>query len=154
MQQSRVSFFLMVALCLPVMMACVDIMAVSVALHNIMTTFNVNVVKVQYLLSAYTIGTAALFLLFGRLADKYGRKKLFIIGVTAFGVASLFAAIANSFVLLLFARLIQGISSSIMMTATVAVISHTHDNQVKINMLIRWGGALGFAMAMGPFFGA
>ena len=145
---------LLLALCLPVAIACVDIMALSVAIQTIMQEFRASVAQSQWLISAYTIGTASFLILVGKLADLYGRKKLLLVGVVLFGLASLLAGCATSMLLLIVARFVQGVGSSIMMTTVVSLIVHQFKGDERTHVLSRWTLSLGLGMALGPLVGA
>jgi EmrB/QacA subfamily drug resistance transporter len=145
---------LLIALCLPVAIACVDIMALSVAIQAIMQEFTASIAQSQWLISAYTIGTAAFLILVGKLADLYGRRKLLLVGVALFGLASLFAGCAGSMLFLIVARFLQGVSSSIMMTTVVSIIVHHFKGDERTHVLSRWTLSLGLGMALGPLVGA
>lgn len=146
-------WLVLVALCLPVMVACVDVMAVSVAINDIMTMMNITVVSAQWLLSGYTIGTGAFLIVIGKLADHYGRRKILLAGVSAFGLASLMAASSTQIVTLVAARFLQGVASAAMMTTVIAIITHTFEAKQRSLVITQWATALGLGMAIGPFVG-
>lgn len=112
------SILLLFALCFPVMISCIDIMAITVALNDIMRDTHASIEKTQWLISVYTIGIASFLIIIGRLADKYGRKRLLSYGVILFGVASLICALSSSIHLLIVGRFLQGVASS-MLTSSI-----------------------------------
>lgn len=145
--------FLLLALCLPVAIACVDIMAVSVALNPIMTQFSASISETQWLISAYTIGTASFLILVGKLADLYGRRKLLLWGISLFGLASVMAASAPAMLILILARFLQGVASSMMMTTVVSIIVHRFEHEERTHVLSKWALSLGAGMSLGPLVG-
>lgn len=145
--------FLLIALCLPVAIACLDIMAVSVALNPIMTQFSASISATQWLISAYTIGTASFLILVGKLADLYGRRKLLLCGIFLFGLASVMAATAPAMFILILARFLQGVASSMMMTTVVSIIVHHFEQEERTHVLSKWALSLGVGMSLGPLVG-
>ncbi len=144
---------LLLAICLPVTIACVDLMALSIALNNIMHDFSSTIDKTQWILGAYTIGTAAFLISTGKLADFYGRRKLLVLGVFLFAGSSLVAVFSNSINLLIACRFAQGISSGMMMTTVISIITHSFAPQMRGPMIAKWGFSLGLGLAMGPTVG-
>ena len=140
-------------LCLPVMLACIDVMAVSVALNNILSSFPHSSTELEWLLSSYMIGTAAFLITIGRLADHFGRRRLLLIGVILFGLSSAFAGFSPYFFILIVSRFFQGIASAILMTTVISIITHSYSPEARVRALAIWGLALGVAMALGPLAG-
>jgi len=128
-------------------------MALSVAINDIMQDFAVSMNKAQWLLSGYTIGTAAFLILIGKLADVYGRRKLLLIGIIIFALSSFTAAISNKIDFLLISRFIQGISSAMMMTTVISIITNNFPPEMRSSMIARWGVSLGLGLAIGPLIG-
>jgi EmrB/QacA subfamily drug resistance transporter len=151
--KNTASLMMLLAICLPVMIACVDIMAISVAINNIMLDLDISVGNAQWLIGGYTIGTAAFFIVIGRLADLYGRKKILQLGVVLFGLSSTVAALAFSPMLLIICRCLQGLASAMMMTTVVSIIMHTFPVNVRSKTIAMWGASLGLGMALGPLMG-
>ncbi len=146
-------FGILLGLCLPVMAACVDVMAVSVALHTIMRNLNASMMETQWLLSSYTLGTAAFLIVIGKVADLYGRRKILLWGLLLFGCSSLLAAFSSNIVLLIMSRWLQGVSSAMMMTSALSIITHSFAPEKRGAMVAHWGTGLGLGMAMGPIVG-
>lgn len=157
MMRSAVTTFLsllpLLALCLPVMIACIDIMAISVALSDIMKDTSSSINKTQWILSGYTIGTASFFIVIGRLADIYGRKKILSIGVILFAASSLLSGLSLSINLLIIGRFLQGLASAMMMTTVVSIITHTFPADKRGMAISQWGMFLGIGLAIGPLVG-
>ena len=148
------SILLLFALCFPVMISCIDIMAITVALNDIMRDTHASIEKTQWLISAYTIGIASFLIIIGRLADKYGRKRLLSYGVILFGVASLICALSSSIHLLIVGRFLQGVASSMLMTTALALITNNFPVEKRAMAFGQWGTALGIGLAIGPLVGA
>src|SRR3990167_6188730 len=150
---SRISLTYMLALCLPVTVACVDVMAVSVALSQIMNDLSSTLYATQWLLSGYTIGTAAFLITIGRLADIYGRKQLLIIGICLFAFSSLVAALSLGIYCLMASRFVQGVASSIMMTTVMSIITNEFSPRNRGRVIATYGFFLGLGLASGPAVG-
>src|SRR5437870_4283307 len=140
LQKSHPCFLL--ALCLPMVVACIDVMAVSIAINTIMRDFSASITKAQWLLSAYTIGTAAFLIVIGKLADIYGRRKLYLLGVFIFSLSSLIAAFSGNIDTLIFARFFQGIASAILMMSSIAIITQSFSSLERGPIIAKWGFAL------------
>lgn len=148
------AILLLFALCFPVMIACMDIMAISVALNDIMQDMHSSIEKTQWLISGYTIGIASFLIIIGRLADKYGRKRLLSYGIVLFGVASLICAASSSIHLLIIGRFLQGVASSMLMTTALALITNNFPVEKRAMAFGQWGTALGIGLTIGPLVGA
>lgn len=144
---------LFLALSLPVFTACIDIMAISVALNNIMHGLSTSINTIQWLLSGYTIGTAIFLIIIGKIADIYGRKKILILGNILFLIASLVASFSYSINLLIICRILQGIASAMMITSSISIITHHFAPQERGPIIANWGSILGLGMAIGPLIG-
>lgn len=145
---------LIFAICFPVMISCIDIMAITVALNDIMRDTHSSIENTQWLISGYTIGIAAFLILIGRLADKYGRKKILSYGIVLFGLASLICATSSSIHWLMVGRFLQGVASSMLMTTALALITNNFPVEKRAMAFGQWGMALGIGLAIGPLVGA
>jgi EmrB/QacA subfamily drug resistance transporter len=153
LKYSKNEFGILLALCLPVTIACIDVMAVGVALDKIMIEFSSSLNKTQWLLSGYTIGTATLMITVGKLADIHGRRKLLLWGLFIFGFSSFTSAISNSINLLIISRIAQGLSSAMMMTTVISIITHSFAPDKRAAVISIWGFTCGIGMAIGPLIG-
>src|SRR3954451_3735081 len=111
----------------PLLLACgasflafLDVTITNLAVPDLAGDFDVGVTSLSWVVTLYTILFAALLAPTGRLADAIGRRRLFIAGVTTFTAASLLAAVAPTFGLLLGARGVQGVGAALMMPASLA----------------------------------
>ena len=145
---------LLIAICLPVAISCIDIMALSVALTNIINEMHTNLDKAQWLISGYTVGIASCMIIVGRLADKYGRRRILSYGVILFGIASLVCAFSHDINLLISGRFLQGVASAMMMTTVISLITSNFPVEKRGMVFSQWGTALGLGLAVGPLVGA
>lgn len=144
---------LLLALCLPVMIACIDIMAVSVALNPIMRELHAALGELQWLISAYTLGTASFLIVIGKLADLHGRRRSLLLGIIFFGVSSFIAMLTHSILILIFCRFLQGVASSMMMVTVISIITHHFPKEIRGNIIAKWATSLGIGMSLGPLVG-
>jgi len=150
---ARINFFYMLALCLPVTIACVDVMAVSVAIAPITKNFSSSLQTSQWLLSGYTIGTGAFLITIGRLADLYGRRKILMVGLWMFALASLAASMSLGIYYLIISRFFQGVASAMMMTTVMSIITNEFSPEERGRVISTYGISLGLGLASGPAIG-
>ena len=108
----------------------------------------------QWVLIAYTITFGGFLLLGGRAADLLGRRRMFMIGVAMFTIASLFCGLANSIGVLIAARAVQGVGAAIVSPATLSIITTTFEEGSERNKALGiWGAIGGSGAAAGVLFG-
>lgn len=134
-------------------MAFIDSTVVNVALPSIQATFHATVVDVQWVVESYGLFLGALILVGGSLGDLFGRRKVFVIGVTIFAVASAFCGMASSIHQLISARSIQGIAAALLVPGSLAIISTSFDERSRGRAIGTWSGFTAITMAIGPVFG-
>ncbi|HSA53682.1 MAG TPA: MFS transporter [Yinghuangia sp.] len=126
---------------------------VNVALPTIGRDLDASVAALQWIVNAYTLTLAGLILLGGALGDRYGRRKIFIIGVVWFALASLLCGIAPNVELLIVARALQGIGGALLTPGSLAIIQATFAKDDRARAVGAWSGLGGVATAIGPFLG-
>jgi EmrB/QacA subfamily drug resistance transporter len=129
------------------------ISAVNIAMPTIGKEFSMSAVLLGWVATCFLLSSAALLIPFGRLADIYGRKKIFICGMALFTVSSFLGGIANSAILLIVYRVIQGISGAMTMGTAVAILTSVFPYEergraIGINM-----AAIYLGLSLGPFLG-
>jgi EmrB/QacA subfamily drug resistance transporter len=140
--------------CVAFFMTVLDGTIVTVALPSIKDSLHVSDNTLQWLLIAYTITFGCLLLLGGRAADLFGRRRLFMIGVTVFSVASLVCGLANSIDVLIAARAVQGVGAAIVSPAVLSIITTTFQEGSERNKALGiWGAIGGSGAAAGVLFG-
>ncbi|MDQ7785042.1 MAG: MFS transporter [Desulfomonilaceae bacterium] len=127
--------------------------ATNVALPGIQAQFNMDAVLLAWVATSYLLSTAVFILPFGKAADIYGRKKMYVWGMAVFTAATLFAALAASSYQLLFARVLQGAGSAMIFSTSMAILTSVFPPTER-------GKAIGITVAMvyiglsaGPFLG-
>src|SRR3954447_2350498 len=134
-------------------MLLLDITIVNVALPAIERALDASFSDLQWVIDAYALALATCVLTAGSLADLYGRKRLFIIGVILFTIASAACGLANDALFLIIARGVQGIGGAIMFATALALISQVFHGRERGTAFGIWGATIGAAVAIGPLAG-
>jgi EmrB/QacA subfamily drug resistance transporter len=135
-------------------MTVLDVAIVNVAIPSIETDLNVTETTVQWVLIAYSITFGGFLLLGGRMADLLGRKRIFLVGLTLFTLASLVCGLANDISVLIGARAIQGIGAAIISPAALSIVTTTFEEGAERNKALGiWGALGGSGAAAGVLFG-
>jgi EmrB/QacA subfamily drug resistance transporter len=143
----------LLAVCLTTFMLLVDITVVVVALPNMQRRFDASLTGLQWVVDAYALTLAALILTAGALADRYGRRVVFMSGVVLFTLASAFCGLAWSITALDVARALQGIGGAALFATALALIGHEYRGPDRFGALAVWGATVGAAVACGPLVG-
>ncbi|MFD7168813.1 MFS transporter [Streptomyces violascens] len=134
-------------------MALLDSTVVNVALPHIGTDLDADMAVLQWTVNAYMLTLAGLILLGGALGDRYGRRKVFVIGVVWFAAGSLLCGLAPNAGVLIAARALQGIGGALLTPGSLAIIQagfHPDDRARAVGV---WSGLGGVGAAVGPFLG-
>lgn len=134
-------------------LAFLDATTVNVALPTIGDELDAEIAGLQWVLNAYTLALAALIPMGGALADRYGRKRIFQVGVLWFAAASLLCAVAPSAELLAAARGLQGVGGALLTPGSLAILQSTFASGDRARAIGAWSGLSGIAGAVGPLFG-
>lgn len=133
--------------------ASLDATVVNVALPTIGRHFGAGVSGLQWVITGYLITLSALILLGGRLGDLFGRKRVFLVGVVWFSVASLLSGVAVNLPMLIFARALQGLGGALLVPGSLAIIEASFAPEDRGRAIGAWSGLGGVATAIGPFVG-
>jgi EmrB/QacA subfamily drug resistance transporter len=134
-------------------LASLDATAVNIALPAIGREFGGGVAQLQWIADAYALTLAAFLLIGGALGDRYGRKRIFGVGVVWFTAASLACGVAPSAVSLILARGLQGIGAALLSPGSLAILEASFRKQDRAAVIGAWSGLGGVALALGPFLG-
>lgn len=144
----------LVTLAIGFVMAMLDVTVVNVALPSIAQQFTVPLTDLVWIVDGYTLTFAALLLVAGALADRYGAKTIYLCGLGVFTVASLLCGIAPNGDLLIAARMLQGLGAALFMPSSLSLLTHAYeDEQVRNRMLAAWSAIVAVAGAAGPLLG-
>jgi EmrB/QacA subfamily drug resistance transporter len=131
----------------------VDSTIVNVAIPSIIDDLGITSTQVQWVQESYTLVFAALLLVFGTLADRYGRRRLLLTGVAIFGLSSILAALAGTGDLLIGARVLQGTGGAMVLPTTLSLINATFRGRERGIAFAVWGSTIGGMVAVGPLLG-
>ena len=135
-------------------MAQLDNTVVNVALPSIGQDLNLQISGIEWIISSYMLVFSALLLLGGRLADLLGTRRVLMIGIAVFTIASLFAGLADSFGMLLAGRAVQGVGAALSTPATLMIILTTFkDDRERGKAIGLWGAVIALSFAFGPIVG-
>lgn len=133
--------------------AMLDGTVVGIALPAIGKDFSTGLSALQWTVTAYVLTLSALILIGGSLGDRYGRRRIFVIGVVWFAVASLLCGIAPNAGVLVLARALQGVGGALLTPGSLAIIQSTFRQEDRAQAIGLWSGLSGVALAIGPFLG-
>ncbi|MGA3361158.1 MAG: DHA2 family efflux MFS transporter permease subunit [Solirubrobacteraceae bacterium] len=140
--------------CLSVFMAGLDVTIVNVALPSIQRALHASVSGLQWTIDAYTLVIACLLMLSGSLADRFGRRRVFQIGLASFALGSLLCSVAPSLGWLIAFRGLQAVGGSMLNPVAMSIIANTFaDDAGRAKAIGMWGSVAGLSLASGPVLG-
>src|SRR6185312_5007787 len=145
--------WVLVATTLASSMAFIDGTVVNVALAAVQANLNATIVDVQWVIEAYSLLLSALLLVGGSLGDHYGRRRIFVIGVALFALASAACGFSANVHQLILARAVQGIGAALLVPGSLAIISNTFSEEQRGQAIGTWSGFSAITAAIGPVMG-
>src|SRR5258707_8246679 len=143
----------LVAVCLGTFMLLLDITIVNVALPDIQRALHASFSDLQWVVDAYALTLAAFLLTAGSLADMYGRRLLYLIGLVVFTCASALCGFAVTTLMLQLSRALQGVGGAIMFAVSLALLADAFRRRDRGAAFGVWGAVTGLAVAIGPLLG-
>ncbi len=134
-------------------MAFIDSTVVNVALPALQTSFHATVVDVQWVIESYGLFLSALILAGGSFGDLFGRRFIFVVGVSIFALASVGCGVASSINQLIIARSIQGLGAALLVPGSLTIISTSFDEKSRGQAIGTWSGFTAITTAIGPVLG-
>src|SRR5579872_4490195 len=131
----------------------VDATVVNVALPALQADLRATITDVQWVIEAYALFLGALILVGGSLGDQFGRKRVFLLGVVLFTVASIACGFATSPAMLIAGRAVQGIGAALLVPGSLAIISATFNDAERGRAIGTWSGFSAITTAIGPVTG-
>lgn len=145
----------LIAICMATLMFSLEISSVPVILPTLEKVLGANLNDMQWIMNSYTIGCTTVLMAAGTLADKYGRKRILLITLVLFGIASLVCGLAQNTAVLIVSRFFQGISGGAMLICQVSALSHQfQEGKERSRAFGIWGIILGLGLGFGPIIGS
>lgn len=141
------------AVCSATFMLLLDVTIVMVALPDIRAELGASLTQMQWVTDAYALALAALLLTSGTLADRFGRRRIFIGGLVIFTIGSLLCGISPDPGLLIAARAVQGIGGAMLFATSLALLATTYRGRDRGTAFGAWGAVTGVSTALGPVLG-
>jgi EmrB/QacA subfamily drug resistance transporter len=136
--------------CLATALLMVNVAGPQVALQDIADALDASFTDLQWVLSGYALALAVFLLTAGSLADRFGRRRVFLIGLVVFGASSLLCAAAPGPVWLIVARVIQGVGAATVFPSSLAILAEEFHGPARRSAIGIWGATIGLAFAIGP----
>jgi EmrB/QacA subfamily drug resistance transporter len=153
-EKKQTSWFILVLLALAQFMVVLDVSIVNVALPAIQRAFNLTSTNLQWVITAYSLTFGGFLLLGGRAADLFGRRKMFLAGITVFSLASLGTGLSQSGTMLIVFRALQGLAGAFMSPAALSIILVTYKEGHERNVALSvWGAVASGGAAAGVLLG-
>lgn len=140
-------------ICLAQLTVLLDNTVLNVAIPSLTTELKASTADVQWMINAYSLVQSGLLLTAGSSADRYGRKKMLVVGLALFGIGSLAAGLAQSSGQLIAARAGMGIGGALLITTTLAVVVQIFDDSERVRAIGLWATVNSLGFAAGPLVG-
>lgn len=142
------------AICLAALMFGLEISSVPVILPTLERVLHSDFSEMQWIMNAYTLACTAVMMATGTMSDRFGRRRVFIIAIVAFGLTSLLCGLANGSTMLIVGRFLQGMAGGAMLICQVAALSHQFQNGKQRGRAFGiWGIVFGIGLGFGPAIG-
>lgn len=154
MFKDKKNILTLAAICLSSLMFGLEISSVPVLLPTLEKLLHGSFSDVQWIMNAYTIACTTVLMASGALADRYGRKLVFVTGLVLFGITSLLCGLATAMPLLIAGRFLQGLGGGIMLICQIAILSHQfQEGRERSLAFAAWGIVFGIGLGFGPLIG-
>ncbi|MEU6565062.1 MFS transporter [Nocardia nova] len=151
---ARHKTIVLVTCCLSLLISSMDATIVNVAIPTIRSDMDAPLSRLQWIVDIYTLTLASLLMLSGATADRFGRKRMFRIGLSVFALGSLLCSLAPTIDLLIGARFVQAIGGSMLNPIAMSIITTVFTGRVERARAIGvWGAVVGISTALGPMVG-
>jgi EmrB/QacA subfamily drug resistance transporter len=150
---SKEQFWTLIAMILGSGVVFLDSTVVNLALPALSREFGATFADLQWIADGYLLSLSALILITGSLADIFGRKRIYIIGLIVFGATSVLCGLATSPLMLIIMRILQGASGALMVPGALAIINTNFDAANRSVAIGRWAAWSGISTIIGPLVG-
>lgn len=152
MEAAPKSVFSVVGVCFAVAIGGLIFSEINLALASIKNVFHASITQLQWILNTYGIFVSSTLVLFGRVGDIVGRKRLFIVGLGILSIAMLGSGLAPNIYVLIACQALNGASSAIIMPVSQAMLTNMYPPQRRSKAIGLWAGAVGIALGLGPLY--
>lgn len=150
----RIPLWLAIVACsVPMFMVALDNLVVSTALHTLAVDLKANTQELQWFVNAYVLSFACLLMTGAALGDRFGRRRVFVVGIAVFTLASIGCGLSDTSAQLITFRTIQGFGAAAVMPLSLTLLSQAVPERLRGMALGVWSGVSGLAVAMGPVVG-
>jgi MFS transporter, DHA2 family, methylenomycin A resistance protein len=143
----------LLAMCVSLFIIQVDVTIVNVALPSIQHSLHMTPGDLEWVISAYALALAALIPVGGALGDRYGRKRIFLIGVAVFALGSMACAMSRSAAAFIGFRALQGVGGAAMLALTLSIVTETFPPESRTGAIGTWAAIGGTGFGVGPVAG-
>ncbi|PXX65639.1 EmrB/QacA subfamily drug resistance transporter [Nocardia tenerifensis] len=146
-------WWILIVLCLSTLVLVIDNFVLAVAVPVLAEDLHASAQDIQWILDSYILVFAGLLLTSGSLADRFGRRRVMIVGLALFGVASLGATLASSPVELIVARVVMGVGGALVLPSTLSILITVFDAEERRKAMSFWSAASVLGLVGGPVLG-
>ncbi|MFI6505635.1 MFS transporter [Nonomuraea typhae] len=146
-------WLILLVLCLSTLVLVVDNGVLTVAIPPLTENLHASPQDIQWIIASYILVFAGMLLTAGSLSDRYGRRKVMVIGLAAFGIASLVATYATTPEMLIAGRVLMGVGGALVMPSTLSILITVFDAQERRRAMSIWSSALMVGLIGGPVVG-
>ncbi len=143
----------LLAMCISQGMILLDVTIVNIALPSIQHQLHMSPGRLEWVISAYALSLATLIPFGGTLGDRYGRKKLFLVGMVVFTLGSIACALSPTDLTLIGARAVQGVGGAVMSALTLSILTETYPPKTRAGAIGIWAAIAGLGFGAGPVVG-
>jgi EmrB/QacA subfamily drug resistance transporter len=152
-ENSSRRWWMLGVLCLAVLVVNLDVTVLNVALPTIAGSLHASNAELQWIVDSYTLAYAGMMLPAGLLGDRFGRKRLLLIGLVIFGGASVWAGLASSTAQLIAARTLQGVGAAVLLPLTLAIVTTLFEGRDRLRAIGLFTAVVAAGMPLGPIVG-